>query len=277
MGVVRIGTLEGHRQTVPTTLALCNNPGDDYPAPVMIGERVIAAYDECATNLATIRWSDPVHRVYNPLDYARAPWRAYISQYGNSSRRVLFLGMNPGPWGMAQTGVPFGEIEAVRSWMGIDEPVGSPPVEHPKRPITGFACARSEVSGRRLWGLFAERYGPAERFFADHIVLNYCPLVFMAESGRNITPDKLRADERTAIYRQCDAALGAAIEAYQPAWVVGVGAFAAARAEAVVRSSAINATVTRVLHPSPASPRANRGWSAHATAELEYAGVWLRS
>ena len=81
--------------------------------------------------------------------------------------------MNPGPFGMVQTGVPLGEIAAVRDWMGIEATVEKPATENPKRPIEGFACTRSEVSGRRLWGLFAERFGTAEAFFTDHFVANY--------------------------------------------------------------------------------------------------------
>ena len=36
------------------------------------------------------------------------------------AKRVVFLGMNPGPFGMAQVGVPFGEVAAVRDWLRID-------------------------------------------------------------------------------------------------------------------------------------------------------------
>jgi len=42
--------------------------------------------------------------------------------------------MNPGPWGMAQTGVPFGEINAVKDWLGINAEVDKPQKQHPKRP-----------------------------------------------------------------------------------------------------------------------------------------------
>ncbi len=63
--------------------------------------------------------------------------------------------MNPGPWGMVQSGVPFGEVAAVRDWMKIKSSAKQPKSVHPKRPIEGLSCKRSEVSGRRLWGLFA--------------------------------------------------------------------------------------------------------------------------
>jgi single-strand selective monofunctional uracil DNA glycosylase len=94
-----------------------------------------------------LEFAPPVAFVYNPLRYARAPHEAYLERYGGGHKQVVLLGMNPGPFGMAQTGVPFGEIAAVRDWMGIDEPVKRPPRVHPKRPVLGFDCPRSEVSG----------------------------------------------------------------------------------------------------------------------------------
>ena len=171
-------------------------------------------------------FSAPVTHVYNPLDYAWAPHAAYLARYGSGRKRVVLLGMNPGPFGMVQTGVPFGEVEMVRGWMGIEAEVSTPRVESPKRPIEGFACTRSEVSGRRLWGLFADRFGPAEAFFADHFVANYCPLAFL-DGGRNVTPDKLSAAETKPLFEACDTHLRRLVEALEPDWVVGVGSRAA--------------------------------------------------
>jgi single-strand selective monofunctional uracil DNA glycosylase len=149
----------------------------------------------------------PVSHVYNPLVYAHAPHARYLKRYGRPPREVLFLGMNPGPWGMAQTGVPFGEISAVREWMGIDAPVAVPFVEHPKRPILGFSCPRTEVSGRRLWGWARNRFETPERFFSRFFVANYCPLVFMEESGKNRTPNTLPKTESGPLFTACDQAL----------------------------------------------------------------------
>ena len=180
--------------------------------------------------------------------------------------------MNPGPWGMAQTGVPFGQIEAVRDWLQIDAKIGCPADQHPKRPITGLACTRSEVSGERLWGLFRERFKSAKRFFAGHFVSNYCPLVFMEASGRNHTPDKLPAAEREPLGAVCDQHLLRLCDSLQPEWAVGVGAFAEKCLQRVLCDSKIK--ITRILHPSPASPAANRGWAAAVTKQLIEAGVW---
>ena len=171
-----------------------------------VSAALLTATDELVSHLRGLSFTEPVTHVYNPLEYARAPHELYVRRFGDSKKRVLFLGMNPGPWGMAQTGVPFGEIALVRDWMGIEADVLQPAIENPKRPVEGFGCARSEVSGRRLWGLFAERYGTAEAFFAEHFVANYCPLAFF-EGGRNLTPDKLPADEQAPLLAACDAHL----------------------------------------------------------------------
>ncbi len=218
-----------------------------------------------------LRFGEPVTHVYNPLNYAWAAHRSFIERFGEGRKRVIFLGMNPGPFGMAQTGVPFGEVAAVRDWMGIGAAVGKPPVEHPKRLVEGLDCRKSEVSGRRLWGLMAERFGSAEAFFAEHFVVNYCPLVFMEETGRNRTPDKLPTAEKAALGVACDAHLSAVVGALQPEWCVGVGAYATACLERVVPNGP---QIGTVLHPSPASPAANRGWAEAATRQLLKAGIW---
>lgn len=236
-----------------------------------LSDSLIAAADELRTALRPLRFAAPVTHVYHPLDYAWRAHAAYAKKFGNSKKRVLFLGMNPGPFGMAQTGVPFGEIPAVRDWMGISETVDRPAREHPKRPVEGFACRRSEVSGRRLWGWARETFGSAEDFFHDHYVLNYCPLVFMGESGANITPDKLPAREMAPVEAACNTHLSKVIGLLNPAWLVGVGGFAEERLRTVAGES--HARITRIPHPSPANPAANRDWSGAVMKALREAGV----
>lgn len=240
----------------------------------MSAAAVIEAARELRERLRPLHFGDPVSHVYQPLDYAWSAHELYLRRFAESSKRVVFLGMNPGPWGMAQTGVPFGEVPSVRDWMGIESAIGHPDRPHPKRPIEGFACERSEVSGRRLWGLFAERFGSAEAFFAEHFVANYCPLVFMEESGRNRTPDKLAGPEREQLRELCDRHLHAVLNALRPEWVVGVGGYARECLERVVAQMSVPPRVATVLHPSPASPAANRGWAQAATRQLIEQGVW---
>lgn len=236
-----------------------------------IARHLIAAAEALRGGVDALAFGEPVTHVYNPLDYAWEAHREYLRRFGDSPKRVVFLGMNPGPWGMAQVGVPFGEVAAVRDWMKLETAIGKPAREHPKRPVEGFACTRSEVSGRRLWGLFMERFGSAEAFFADHLVLNYCPLVFMEASGRNRTPDKLAAAEQGALDRVCDRHLAEVLARLRPAWAVGVGKYAES---CLQRVAPAGTRVGTILHPSPASPAANRGWAAAATRQLAALGVW---
>ena len=234
---------------------------------------LIALAEHLVERLRRLSFGPPVTHVYNPLEYAWGPHREYLERFGRGRKRVLFLGMNPGPFGMVQTGVPFGEVAAARDWMGIRAAVLQPKLQHGKRPIQGFACPRSEVSGRRLWGFFAAQFGSPGNFFKEHLVMNYCPLAFLEESGKNRTPDKLAPEEREALHAACDEHLLGVVKAVQPEWVVGVGGFARDRATLVCGENG-PARITTILHPSPASPAANRDWAGSVLKQLHAAGVW---
>jgi len=227
--------------------------------------------DRLVRDIEALSFAPPVTHVYNPLRYARRPYDRYLKRYANAPVEVVLVGMNPGPWGMAQTGIPFGEVDAVKGWMGIDEPVQKPVHEHPKRPVEGFACQRSEVSGRRLWGWAKETFGSPEDFFRRFLVLNYCPLLFVEATGRNRTPDKLPASERAPLTAICDRALRDTLALTTPRWVVGIGAYAAGRVAAAAGDLEIE--TGQITHPSPANPRANKGWSALIMEELRRMGI----
>ena len=234
--------------------------------PVAISRKLARAVDGLA-------FGAPVTHVYDPLVYARAPHEAYLERYARPGVEALLLGMNPGPFGMAQTGVPFGEVTLVREWLGISGRVAKPQREHPARPVEGFACKRSEVSGARLWGWARARFGVPEEFFARFFVWNYCPLVFMESSGKNRTPDKLPAREREPLFAACDEALRAICAHLRPRHVIGVGGFAHERAEEALAGRPFR--IGTILHPSPASPTANKGWSKQAEKALAELGVEL--
>ena len=244
----------------------------------MSAAALIQAARALSRAVSTLRFGPPVAHVYNPLDYAWAPHEAWLRRYGEGRKRIVFVGMNPGPFGMMQTGVPFGEVAAVRDWMGVQGPVRRPADEQPKRPIEGFACRRSEVSGKRLWGWAAARFGSAPAFFEHCFVLNYCPLVFMEASARNLTPDKLPAAVAAPLFKACDTWLRQVVAIYEPQWVVGVGGFARKKLDALFADAgaAGGASPRRgtLLHPSPASPAANRGWEAAALSQLREQGIW---
>ncbi len=233
---------------------------------------LIAAARALREEAGRLSFRPPVDCVYNPLDHAWKSHLAYVERFGGAPKKIIFLGMNPGPWGMVQTGIPFGDIGRVRDFLGIETGVERPEKEHTARPVLGFACPRSEVSGKRFWGLMKDRFATADAFFAEHFVVNYCPLAFMEESGRNRTPDKLPATETEPLFAACDRHLRRVVELLQPAWLVGVGGFAEQRARAALTGLPVE--FGRVPHPSPANPAANRDWNGAATEAMRALGLW---
>ncbi|MDP4626413.1 MAG: single-stranded DNA-binding protein [Akkermansiaceae bacterium] len=234
-----------------------------------ISEKLILAGRELADELRPLEFSDPVTHTYLTVDYAAEGYEGYLEKFGNSKKRVLMLGMNPGPFGMAQTGVPFGEIAMVRDWMGLKPKIGKPEKEHPKRKVLGMDCPKSEVSGRRLWGCFSEKFPVAKDFFKDHLAINFCPLIWMKDTGANLTPDKIRAAEMAPVDAACQKHLRKLIEVLEPEYLIGVGAYAEKRMEEAKAELGCGGVVAKILHPSPASPAANRGWAEAAEKQLK--------
>jgi len=234
---------------------------------------LLAIADRLSRELAALSFRPPVAFVYNPLEYARDAYAAYVTRFAAAPKEVVLVGMNPGPFGMAQTGVPFGEVASVRDWLGICTRVGKPALEHAKRPVDGFDCRRSEVSGQRLWGWARRRFGTAEAFFARFFIANYCPLLFLEQSGRNLPLDKLAADEQRAIAVHCDAALRETVRTLAPRCVLGIGRFAERRA--AVALAGLDVGLGFIPHPSPASPAANRGWEAQCDQAIAGCGIEL--
>lgn len=227
--------------------------------------------DDLLLELRSLRFDKPVTHVYNPLEYARAPYSQYLRRYAKPPKQIVLIGMNPGPWGMAQTGIPFGEVAAVRDWLDIEAPVGAPAYMHPKRPVTGFNCRRSEISGKRIWGWAQKRFKTPQNFFARFFIANYCPLQFLEASGRNRTPNQLRAAERSRLFKACDRALHRTVKQLKPEYVVGVGQFTTVRAQIALAD--LPTTIGGITHPSPANPKANRGWEEIVEAEFENMGI----
>ena len=140
--------------------------------------RLSAACDEA---IAGLEASGAVAHATNPLDYAWAHHEQFLDLWGGLGATTLLLGMNPGPWGMAQTGVPFGATQVARDFLRIEgRPLSTPANAHPKRPIVGMDLERQEVSGTRLWNLMEEMYGSPEATFANLFVVNHCPLLLLS-------------------------------------------------------------------------------------------------
>jgi single-strand selective monofunctional uracil DNA glycosylase len=234
---------------------------------------LITIADDLSRSMSELRFTDPITYVYNPLRYARAAYVDYVDRFGKGTKEVVLLGMNPGPWGMAQTGIPFGEVNAVRDWLGIETPIGRPTRLHPKRPILGFDCSRSEVSGQRVWEWARDAFHTPERFFVRFFIANYCPLIFFDEDGKNRTPDRIKQAERRPLLAACDGALRQTVSILEPSFVVGFGRFAEARAYDALEGMKVR--VASIPHPSPANPKANRGWKQLATETFSQLGISL--
>lgn len=221
-----------------------------------------------ARDASMLEWRTPSH-VYNPLQYAWDGHRAYLGRYGEKPGRVLLVGMNPGPWGMAQTGVPFGNVTTVRDWFRIDTTLArSLPMQHPKYPILGMRCHHDEGSGQRLWSWAKCRFGEPERFFDRFFVWNYCPLLFLARN-RNLPPSGLSAGEAAALDSVCGHALDRVMAILEPVAVVGIGRYAEQRMHELTDGGL---PVSYLPHPSPANPMASRHWSELADRVL---APWL--
>lgn len=208
--------------------------------------------------------------VYEPTKYAWESYANYLSRYASGTGKTILLGMNPGPWGMAQTGVPFGAVSRVK-WLKVSGKVAVPKDTHPAYPVHGFKCEREEVSGDRLWGMLAERFRTPTKLSKKITVLNYCPLLFLEKNGkraRNLALNKVSNAQK--ILKICDAYLAEVLELLQPKQVIGIGGFAAQRLEAVAPATI---PVGQILHPSPASPLANRGFAKLANQQLDQLGV----
>jgi single-strand selective monofunctional uracil DNA glycosylase len=230
---------------------------------------------EFAFECARIEYPENVY-VYHPLIYAWDFHRKYLERYVKEDTKALFLGMNPGPFGMAQTGIPFGEVDVVEEYLHIDEQLHNLPITHPKRPIDGLNCARSEVSGRRLWALIKERYPLAHMFPPYLAIMNYCPVVFVDKgpTGKNIIPEKIEKEVRMALENVCDSYLDDIISIILPHSVIGIGQYAKKKLEQSISRLEKDIYVTSILHPSPANPKANRGWAVEVEKVLIEENIW---
>ena len=228
----------------------------------MIVERMIEASSKLRDDVEKFADSlvkeGSVDAVYNPLAYAWEPHRAYLELASGGGAKTLLLGMNPGPHGMGQMGIPFAATSVVRELLKITNlEVGQPRKPHPKRPISGLDWPKEEVSGTRLWGLLANEYGSAESIFKSVFLLNHCPLMlFSGERATNITPDKITGPTTKALLERCDEHLREVVDIMQIERVIGVGRYSEKRALNAL--SGIDISITTCWHPSPASPLANR-------------------
>tara|TARA_Y100000768_G_scaffold372124_1_gene339495 strand:+ start:524 stop:1255 length:732 start_codon:yes stop_codon:yes gene_type:complete len=200
--------------------------------------------------------------VYNPLEYAWDVHKRYIEISGDMGASTVMMGMNPGPHGMGQMGIPFAATSMVRDLLGISGiDVNQPSIIHPRRPVVGLDYPREEVSGTRIWGLLSDTYGSASEIFEKVFLVNHCPLMLLdGPRGSNITPDKISGPIVRELLERCDEHLLEVVEILNADTVIGIGKFAEKRANNALRDSGVE--VKGCWHPSPASPLANRNGGA---------------
>ncbi|XP_038235350.1 single-strand selective monofunctional uracil DNA glycosylase isoform X2 [Dermochelys coriacea] len=223
-----------------------------FPQGDVLATQFLQAELEQNVRLRELSFLDPVCYIYNPLEYAWEPHEDYVRRYCRSPKEV-----------------PFGEVRHVREWLQIRGQVSKPAQEHPKRPVLGLECPQTEVSGARFWGLFRSLCPEPEAFFRRCFVHNHCPLLFMSQSGKNLTPADLPAAQRERLLQVCDDGLAQAVRMLSVAMVIGVGRFAEQRARKALASAGLQVRVEGLMHPSPRNPLANRGWEAIAKTRLE--------
>ena len=241
-----------------------------------VTERLINAARQlsvvCDKSIKIIESKTIVAHATNPLDYAWHHHQQYLTKWGGMGAKTLMLGMNPGPWGMAQTGIPFGSTGIAKNQLEIEpHKLETPKNAHPKRPIMGLELERQEISGQRLWNLLFEIYGTTKGVFSNVFVVNHCPLLLLGETGKNLTPDNLPSQIMKPILKACDDHLLEVVEILGIERIVGVGKYAEKRAriafgvgkdEDGITKSGRRVEITSCWHPSPASPLSNRNGGA---------------
>lgn len=231
----------------------------------------ISLENDLVSQLNNLNYGPNVEYIYSPLDYASNLHKVFLKKFLCTSKKVLFLGINPGPWGMCQTGIPFGEVNIVRSYLRVDGEVLTPTNCHPQRPITGLNCHRSEVSGKRLWDLFIElSEGDPYKFFKDCFIHNYFPLALMNNNAKNITPGDLKSEYQKELQEICDKSLSDILTLFHTEIIVAIGKYAEKRSNEVVKKFRLtNIKVVQIPHPSPRSVGTAEKWKKETLVQLK--------
>ena len=79
---------------------------------------LVASARQLADDVDRLAFAPPVTHVYNPLRYAWEPHHRYLERYGDAPGRVVLVGMNPGPFGMARMFQSFSAAEG-RPTVGV--------------------------------------------------------------------------------------------------------------------------------------------------------------
>ncbi|XP_017774188.1 PREDICTED: single-strand selective monofunctional uracil DNA glycosylase-like [Nicrophorus vespilloides] len=218
----------------------------------MLSDKLLTLDEQLCQQINLLEFdSEKVEYVYNPLEYAYNGYSQFVKKYLDTSKHILFVGMNPGPYGMCQTGIPFGDVNTVQNWFEINVEVNRPRRECPERPVLGLECKRVEQSGKRLWEYFRKKCGLPEHFFRNAFILNYCPLGFFDANGKNITPNNLKVANKRKIQQICDQYMLHVLQLLECKIVVGIGRYAQERMDNILKTSNLDVQLLYMKHPSP--------------------------
>ncbi|KAF7991960.1 hypothetical protein HCN44_010761 [Aphidius gifuensis] len=223
--------------TVNTSIITVSNNFSDIPNNLLNIELNLSI------NLDKLNYNNPIDYIYCPIIYAKTVHFNYLNKYCRDKKNIMILGMNPGPWGMSQTGVPFGEINIVIDWLKINGHIDKPKRQHEQRQVDGFSCKRSEISGRKFWSLFKKLSNNPDTFFRHCFLRNFFKptIIIIIIAG----------PEQKKLQEFCDQALIEVIKILDVKVIIGVGRFSEQRAKKVVKTAKLSTKVLWMIHPSP--------------------------
>lgn len=208
----------------------------------------------------------PASYAANPTVYAYENYAQAMARLADGPRGVLLVGMNPGPHGMAQTGVPFGDVVNARAilgrqsqgsgWSGCRLALGDKVLLDAK----GLDYHRGEVSGDRLWSALQQICGSLESAYQQVCVINYCPLLFLDNGGLNVTPDDFPKSDRVRLPKftaACDEHLRRVVKALTPKIVIAVGGYSDKRCRVALGHTV---PIVKITHPSPRTAATAGAW-----------------
>jgi single-strand selective monofunctional uracil DNA glycosylase len=218
--------------------------------------------------------------VLDPGRYGERWHHRFRRCYPVGPRPLLVFGLNPGPYGMAQTGVPFTDLKRLefhlpRLWrelLAAREPVALPGLAPPS--LRPFLTRTFESSSVRVYKFLERAFGSAEQAFRRVAFVNPCPLLFIDRAtGENRTPADLpRAAPR--LMREFDAlrrtTVLEAVSELEARGAVLLGKDVARAAAPALRAALPADSVLEWEHPARAVPEtwarglheslAARGW-----------------
>jgi len=215
-----------------------------------VADQILAASDRLSERLAAL---PPVGDLValDPTRYCRSAWAAYL-QMAARLGCVLVVGMNPGPHGMAQTGVPFTDpwivdeldLQAPRA----DVPPADIPAvgswRHRSHRARGVLGSKREESAKRLWPLLREICAPyaavgpsadkiaeaTRRVCNEVLLVNALPICWLDPAGKNVSAEQVEkrapAQVREGLRDLVNEWLQAVADILRPAAVIGVGRWA---------------------------------------------------